>query len=94
MSSIFRDGFSYKKCGVMLNDLSSVDAVQLDLLSLAVNSHDEKLMSVIDALNKRYGSGTIRFASEGMRQEWKMRSDMRSPRYTTNWNELPIVKAI
>ena len=92
MTSIFRDGFSYKKCGVSLNDLSSVDAVQLDLLSPAVEPSDEKLMEVIDSLNRRYGSGTIRFASEGMRQDWKMRSDLRSPRFTTNWDELLVVK--
>ncbi|MFN5610470.1 MAG: DUF4113 domain-containing protein, partial [Pseudanabaena sp.] len=92
MTSIFRDGFSYKKCGVSLNDLSSVDAVQLDLLSPAVDPSDEKLMAVIDSLNRRYGSGTIRFASEGMRQDWKMRSDLRSPRFTTNWDELLVVK--
>ena len=93
MTSIFREGFSYKKCGVSLNDLSSVDAVQLDLLSPAVDRHDEKLMSVIDSLNRRYGTGTIRFASEGMRQDWKMRTDMRSPRYTSRWDELLVVKA-
>ncbi|MBD2176711.1 Y-family DNA polymerase [Pseudanabaena sp. FACHB-1998] len=93
MTSIFRDGFSYKKCGVSLNDLSSVDAVQLDFLAPAVDRHDEKLMEVMDSLNKRYGSGTIRFASEGMKQDWKMRSDMRSPRYTTRWDELLVVKA-
>ena len=93
MSSLFREGFSYKKCGVSLNDLSSVDAVQLDLLSPAVDRHDERLMSVIDSLNRRYGSGTIRFASEGVRQDWKMRSDLRSPRYTTHWDELLVVKS-
>jgi DNA polymerase V len=93
MTSIFQDGFSYKKCGVSLNDLSSVDAVQLDLLSPAVDCHDERLMEIIDSLNRRYGSGTIRFASEGMRQEWKMKTDMRSPRYTTRWDELLVVKA-
>ncbi len=93
MTSIFRDGFSYKKCGVSLNDLSSVDAVQLDLLSPAVDCHDQRLMEIIDSLNRRYGSGTIRFASEGMRQEWKMKTDMRSPRYTTRWDELLVVKA-
>ena len=60
MTSIFQDGFSYKKCGVSLNDLSSVDAVQLDLLSPAVDCHDERLMEIIDSLNRRYGSGTIR----------------------------------
>lgn len=93
MSSLFREGFSYKKCGVSLNDLSSVNAVQLDFLAPAVDMHDEKLMEVIDLLNRRYGSGTIRFASEGIRQDWKMRSDMRSPRYTTRWDELLVVKA-
>lgn len=93
MSSLFREGFSYKKCGVSLNDLSSVDAVQLDLLSPAVDRHDEKLMSVIDSLNRRYGSGTIRYASEGIRQEWRMRSDLRSPRFTTNWDEILVVKS-
>jgi DNA polymerase V len=93
MTSIFRDGFSYKKCGVSLNDLSSVDAVQLDLLSPAVDPSDEKLMAVIDSLNRRYGSGTIRFASEGMRQDWKMRSDLRSHRYTSCWDELLVVKS-
>jgi DNA polymerase V len=92
MSSLFREGFSYKKCGVSLNDLSSVDAVQLDLLTAAVDPPDEKLMAVIDSLNRRYGSGTIRFASEGIRQDWKMRSDLRSPRYTSCWDELLVVK--
>jgi DNA polymerase V len=92
MSSLFREGFSYKKCGVSLNDLSSVDAVQLDLLTAAVDPSDEKLMAVIDSLNRRYGSGTIRFASEGIRQDWKMRSDLRSPRYTSCWDELLVVK--
>jgi DNA polymerase V len=93
MSSLFREGFSYKKCGVSLNDLSSVNAVQLDFLAPAVDCQDEQLMSVIDSLNRRYGTGTIRFASEGMRQDWKMRTDLRSPRYTTRWDELLVVKA-
>ncbi|MFM7600158.1 MAG: Y-family DNA polymerase [Pseudanabaena sp.] len=93
MTSIFREGFSYKKCGVSLNDLSSVEAVQLDLLSPAVDSLDEKLMEVIDRLNRRFGSGTIRFACEGIRQEWRMRSNLRSPRYTSCWDELLVVKS-
>ena len=93
MSSIFREGFSYKKCGVSLNEISSVDAVQLDFLAPAVDLHDERLMSVIDSLNKRYGTGTIRFASEGMRQSWKMRTEMRSPRCMSCLDELLVVKA-
>ena len=71
------EGNVLRKCGVSLNDISSVDAVQLDFLAPAVDFHDEKLMTVIDSLNSRYGMGKIRFTSEGMRQDWKMRTDLR-----------------
>ncbi|WP_072143621.1 Y-family DNA polymerase [Pseudanabaena sp. 'Roaring Creek'] len=93
ISAIFKDGYNYKKCGVSINELSSVNTVQLDLLSVAVNHRDEKLMSVIDDLNRRYGIGTVRFASEGIGRPWKTRSDMRSPRYTSCWDELMVVSA-
>ena len=86
------EGNVLRKCGVSLNDISSVNAVQLDFLAPAVDLLDEKLMSVIDSLNRRYGTGTIRFASEGMRQDWEMRTDLRSPRYTSCWDELLVVK--
>jgi len=47
-----------------------------------------KLMSVMDQINARMGRGTIKLASEGFRQPWKMKQGNKSPNYTTNWDEL------
>ncbi|WP_422393872.1 DUF4113 domain-containing protein [Phormidium tenue] len=45
-------------------------------------------MEVIDALNQKFGSGTVRWATEGLRQGWRMRADRLTQRYTTRWDEL------
>jgi len=42
----------------------------------------EKLMSVLDSLNARVGRGTLYFAGQGIEQQWQMKRDMLSPRYT------------
>ncbi|WP_425320114.1 DUF4113 domain-containing protein [Phormidium tenue] len=47
-----------------------------------------ELMEVIDALNQKFGSGTVRWATEGLRQGWRMRADRLTQRYTTRWDEL------
>lgn len=45
-------------------------------------------MACIDAINARYGWGTVRFAASGFVQGWQMRANNRSPHYTTAWEEL------
>ena len=53
---------------------------------------DKRLMSAIDALNTRFGRGTISFAAEGLQQPWQMKAARRSPRFTTRWDELAIAR--
>ena len=45
-------------------------------------------MSAVDRLNAENGRGTVMFAASGIRRGWKLRSELRSPRYTTCWDEL------
>jgi DNA polymerase V len=52
---------------------------------------DQKLMEVMDHLNHLYGPGTLRYGATGLKRKWQMRSEKRSPRYTTCWEELPQV---
>lgn len=48
------------------------------------------LMAALDSINRRYGQDTLRYGACGQKTEiWHMRQQHRSPRYTTNWNELP-----
>ena len=35
---------------------------------------------------------TMVLASEGMKRTWQLRSDHRSPRYTTRLSDLPVVR--
>ncbi len=92
LKKLFKPGIHYKKVGVMLDDLCDKSTLQLDLFhqhSEDVLHKKEKLMSVFDSINTRYGSQTIRLAAEGYSKPWAMQSQMRSPCYTTRWSELP-----
>jgi DNA polymerase V len=90
---IYRHGYTYKKCGVMLMELS-VKAMRQETLfdDSAARAKSAKAMAVMDKLNLAYGRGTIRVGAAGVTQRWAMRSENRSPRYTTNWNELPVAR--
>jgi DNA polymerase V len=54
-------------------------------------AQDGQLMEAIDALNSRYGPGTLRIASDTC-SGWKQRQEKLSPRYTTCWNDIIEVK--
>jgi len=47
------------------------------------------LYKAIDSLNSSMGDNTVQFGSSGIKQKrWSSKSDSRSPRYTTRWDEL------
>ena len=49
-------------------------------------------LSPDETINTEWGSGTIRYAAVGLRPGWLMRCARRSPRYTTRWEELAVVR--
>jgi DNA polymerase V len=55
-----------------------------------------KLMTAVDGVNRRFGRGALHLASAGLdgeRRLWSMKQERRTPRYTTEWNEMPMVRA-
>lgn len=91
LSSIYRDGFSYKKSGVLLMGLQPKDAIQSSLFDdVAEQDKSNKLMGVMDSINRRMGKGIMTIAASGTQQRWAMRRDSKSPNYTTDWDELPV----
>lgn len=88
---IFKQGFYYKKAGVCLEELIPKAQKQLDLFHQPSEGHLEQskqLMSVFDKINQKYGRSTIRLAAEGYSQPWAMRAELKSPAYTTRWDEV------
>ena len=86
---MYRKGYAYKKAGVGLLDLTHEDTYQADLFA-GVDPRSEKLMAVLDQANRRFGRGTMGFASAHGRTQaqWRMRQEHLSPSYTTKWSDL------
>lgn len=86
---IYRPGFEYQKAGIMLMDLVPAGIRQQDLFSAARNN--DALMKVVDQINRAWGRGTMRSAAEGTAKTWSMKRERMSSRWTTRWDELPVV---
>ncbi|MXN30214.1 Y-family DNA polymerase [Delftia sp. CH05] len=95
--AIFEPGFDLIKAGVILLDITGTDAVQAELqLEEAPGRDQGRLMSAVDRINSRFGKGTVHVASTGQQKPdkiWEMRQERRTPRYTTEISEIPLVRA-
>lgn len=77
----------------MLGDFFSQGVAQLNLFDdAAPRRNSAQLMEVLDHLNAKGGKGTLFFAGQGIQQQWQMKRDMLSPRYTTRFSDLLRVK--
>jgi DNA polymerase V len=85
---IFAVGFRYKKAGVMLGGIVDDTPTQESLFDLDSNQKKERLMKTVDTLNQKFGQNTLKVATQGTDQKWQMKSELRSPRYTTVWDEI------
>ena len=90
LSRLFKEGYGYKKAGIMLSDISSVTTHQTDWLEPA-QAQPSHLMAVIDDLNQRYGRGTVKVSTQGAFKTWQMNQNHKSPSYTTDWQQVPMV---
>ena len=105
LRAIFKPEFDYAKAGVMLLDISSskVEQLELDLDaadhgSATARSREARphLMAALDSVNERYGRGTLKLASAGagvVPRNWTMKQELRTPAYTTRWEDMPVVRA-
>lgn len=95
LKEIFRAGYAYQKAGVQLTQIQpAAIPTQRDLFDAGLSQRieSEKLMAAVDQINRRFPKG-IAIAAEGFRQDWRPKAEKLSPRYTTNWQELVIIKA-
>ncbi|WP_320188774.1 Y-family DNA polymerase (plasmid) [Agrobacterium rosae] len=85
------NGFAYTKAGVILDDLIPAELAPVDLFAHE-QERSGRLSAALDAVNDRWGKKTLILASEGFKQPFATKADMRSPRYTTKLADLPIVR--
>ncbi|HIW53307.1 MAG TPA: Y-family DNA polymerase [Candidatus Alistipes excrementipullorum] len=92
LKQIFRQGYGYKKAGVVLSQISPASELQVSLFSSTDRPKHSRLMEVIDSVNKEYGRGKITIAAQGT-TPFHMNREHLSPCYTTDWKDILVVKA-
>ncbi|RZL40305.1 MAG: Y-family DNA polymerase [Pedobacter sp.] len=82
LKAIFKEGYYYKKAGVIVMGLTPNNETQLSLFN-ASNPKHQPLMSVVDKLNKSYGKNKIKFGNQSLGRQWKMKQEKLSKSFTT-----------
>jgi len=89
---IFKDGFRYMKCGVIVCDLVPEDTVQQSMFDKQDRGKSSAIMNALDNINKSLGKEIVRFAVQGFEKKYKLRADHLSDRYTTDINQILKIK--
>ena len=83
-------GYEYKKAGILLHNLVPAKHVQLNLFDAVDRDRSKRLMQAVDAINLRSDAG-VRWGAEGIQKPWHARFNRLSHKYTTRWDQLPLV---
>lgn len=91
LQKIFREGYRYKKAGVIVMDITPENTSQQGLFEHSDLRH-KPLMRAVDKVNDKTGSHQVRLAAQHPKRRWKMRQEYLSARYTTSLQEIIEVK--
>ena len=91
LKRIFKEGYAYKKAGVIVQDFTPETVTQTNLFE-SRNERHIPLMQAIDKVNKQYGQQKIRLASQDLKRVWKMKQEKLSPCYTTKLSDIITVQ--
>ena len=108
LKEIYLKNFQYNKVGVILSDFYEKKNIQSSLLfnesdvrkNFQEKETNMKLMKAMDNINRKFGDGKLRLSSDingsfylrKKNVKWLMKSNYRSPSYTTSWLDIPKIK--
>tara|TARA_R110000868_G_scaffold104087_6_gene286283 strand:- start:366 stop:1619 length:1254 start_codon:yes stop_codon:yes gene_type:complete len=93
LDEMWKHGISIHKAGVFALDIQDEHEHEVDLFAPIIDPRQDDLMRAMDEINYREGPRMLRSAACGTdNKAWAMRQNMLSPRYTTSWIDLPIVR--
>ncbi|NPA43238.1 MAG: Y-family DNA polymerase [Chlorobi bacterium] len=87
LRKIWRDGYAYKKAGVIVSELVPANQGFMNLFVPPDDRH-RRLMPVIDRLNAKYGHDLLKLGGQDPQRTWKMKQAKLSPAYTTRLSDV------
>jgi DNA polymerase V len=88
LHQIYKQGYFYKKVGVILQGLQPELSETVRLYDEPAYKKDKRLMEAIDKISNRFGRETVRFGMQMNKSCWQMKAEMKSKKYTTCLNEV------
>lgn len=86
------DSYYYKKAGVIVWGISRDNAIQGNLFDTVNREKQAALAKAIDAINKKNGHNKIRIAVQGDEKGWQLKREYISKQYTTNLEDVIVLK--
>ena len=91
VTELYDKNTCYRKVTVQLGNLCTAEKAQNHLFHALDNRRDE-VMNAVAKVDQKYGKKTLHCGVIKERSAWEMKRNMLSPRYTTCWKELPVVR--
>ena len=93
LKAIYKEGYEYKKAGIMVMGLVPTLEKQFNLFQNSDPRH-LPIMKTVDKINLLNGYDLVKFGGMDLKQKWKMNRNQLSPRYTSKLNEIITVNAV
>jgi len=91
LEKIYRDGYRYKKAGIIVGDIVPQQQQQLSLFDTVNRQKQESIMVALDKINDKMGRDKVHLAIQGNKPKWRMKREKLSPCYSTRIEEALIV---
>ena len=88
LKRIYKDGFNYKKAGVIVGDIVSEESRQLSLFTTQDIFKTKNIMNAMDDINRKMGRNKVRLAVQGFDRKWRLKQEKLSPCYTTRFEDV------
>lgn len=89
---IFKEGYNYLKCGVIVSDLVADDTVQAGLFDECDRKKNKRVMEAMDTINKSLGKEIVRLSVQGFEKRYRLKTEFLSAHFTTDINQVLKVK--
>lgn len=88
LKKMYKQGFSYKKAGVIVGDIVPDDNRQLSLFDQRNIFKKQRVMKALDQINATMGRNKVRLAIQGFDRKWRLKQEKLSPCYTTRFSDM------
>jgi len=89
---IFKEGYNYLKCGVMVLDIVPDDRIQASLFDKCDRKKNKTVMEAMDKINKCLGKEIVRLSVQGFEKRYRLKTEYLSSHFTTDINQVVKVK--